>query len=429
MKILVPTYVFPNVKHIRTQIMNNILLALRNKVDTNIAWVIFQPDKFTSTNIQNTSLMDIHDFDDAVSLLRQINPDCIIITSTLDLIQYAFSIAAKYLHIPIFSIYVYSEKIIGNKDNRSVNESMELMVRSFLSNKTSTDSIEQQKFLRRGKFIVYKNKFLINTLRKTGINIFNSLMIPIKDILVNLSGKSKNYNELADYHLLPDQSWIPFLTQIGIDSKNIFVTGNPYWENLKTKNNLILKKQDNQNQIHLLIVTDSLFEHSYWSEQQRTKFITTLISELQKNSKINISFKIHPSSEDKQYYIKLSQEKFSLVKIFQSENLTSILDDFDLVISYGSSTAHTEIIASYMKMILFNLKLNMKPAPLLKEGILCGLVSICESFDELIPKIHELMNKDITISNTLIREYEKLFPGNKKSSDQIADIIIKKICK
>ena len=221
MKILIPSYIFPNVKHIRTQIMNNIFSVLNNKSNSKIVWVIFQADKFTSKKIENTSLVDIHDFNDAVSLLKNIKPDCLFITSTPDNIQYSFSVAAKYLQIPIFSIYIYSESIIGIRDNRSIYESAKLMSRKFFSNKTSTDTMNQKQFLRRGRFYMYKNRFLINTLRKSKINIFKSLIFIIKDILVNLSGKSKNYNHLADYHLLPDESWISHLIQIGIDKKNI----------------------------------------------------------------------------------------------------------------------------------------------------------------------------------------------------------------
>lgn len=427
MKILVPSYVFPTVKHIRTQIMNNVFSALNKKSNSQIVWVIFQADKFTSVNVDTTSLIDIHDFNDAVSLLNNIKPDCLFITSTPDIIQYSFSVAAKYLHIPIFSIYIYSESTIGIHDNRSIKESTKLMTRKFLSDKTSTDTIEQKQFLRRGRFVMYKNRFLIKTLRKLRINIFKSLIFIIKDILENLSGKSKNYNAVADYHLLPDESWIPHLLQIGIDKKNIFVTGNPYWENFDKKYAFLSPQTHNKNLIHLLIVTDSLFEHGYWSEQQRSKFLNNLIKILQKDTKINFSIKIHPSSEDKQYYVQLFEKSNSKIQIFQSEILTDLLDDFDLIVSYGSSTAHTEIIACNKKMVLFDLKLIQKYAPLIKEGIKCNLVTVCESFDELLPKIHECLKNKIEISNDFTLEYKKLFPDNKKASEQIADILIKKI--
>ena len=429
MKILIPSYVFPNVKHIRTQIMNNIFSVLNNKSNSKIVWVIFQADKFTSKKIENTSLVDIHDFNDAVSLLKNIKPDCLFITSTPDNIQYSFSVAAKYLQIPIFSIYIYSESIIGIRDNRSIYESAKLMSRKFFSNKTSTDTMNQKQLLRRGRFYMYKNRFLINTLRKSKINIFKSLIFIIKDILENLSGKSKNYNHLADYHLLPDESWISHLIQIGIDKKNIFITGNPYWENLYKKFNSISSKKYNKDSINLLIVTDSLLEHGYWSEKQRTKFINNLITSLQKNPKIKFSIKIHPSSENKQSYIQLFKKLNYQVQIFQTELLTELLDNFDLIISYGSSTAHTEIIANNIKMVLFDLKLNLKDAPLVKEGIMCNLVTMCESFEELLVKIHECLKNEISISSDFTMECKKLFPADKKASEQIADILIKKINK
>jgi len=80
-------------------------------------------------------------------------------------------------------------------------------------------------------------------------------------------------------------------------------------------------------------------------------------------------------------------------------------------------------------MVLFDLKLNLKDAPLVKEGIMCNLVTMCESFEELLVKIHECLKNEISISSDFTMECKKLFPADEKASEQIADILIKKINK
>lgn len=427
MKILVSTYVLPSKRNIRTTIFNNIFSSLKNKANLDVVWVLFQPDKFSSTNHRNESLLDIHDFNDAISMLNSVNPDCIMITSAPDTIQYALCIAAKHLNIPIFSIYIYSKQRTGSENNYAVHKGAKHAINNFLSNKVPGDTVNQYKFFRRGKFIMYKNKFLFNTLRKSGTNYMNSLTIPCKNTLTDVTGKSKNYNNLADYHILPDNSWIFFLTSIGIDKESIFVTGNPYWEGLDNTNNLELKKFNSQNPIRLLVVTDSLLEHNFWSEKQRISFINKLVLNLQKDSNLIFSFKIHPSSEDLQSYIKLFQDHHNPARIFQSENLSTIINDFDLALSYGSTGAHTEIIANYTKLILIDMKMNSKPHPLVEEGIACGLVTVCGSIDGILGTIHDCLDKKITISNDLVTKRNSLFSKNNKSSEQIADILMKKL--
>jgi len=60
------------------------------------------------------------------------------------------------------------------------------------------------------------------------------------------------------------------------------------------------------------------------------------------NKQISFSLKIHPASENKLFY-KSFLEKLNInAKIFQHENLWDIIDEYDVVLSYSSSTVHME---------------------------------------------------------------------------------------
>ena len=402
---------------------------MKNKTDLDVFWVVYQPDEFQSSNQHNVSLLDIHDFDGAVSLLKNISPDCILITSALDVFQHALCIAAKYLQIPIFSIYIFDKSYADSIDDSPVYRDVRRAINMFLSNKVSTDTPSQYKFLRRGRFVMYKNKFLFNTLLDTGISFINSLLFLCKKNLIDITGKSKHHNNLADYHFLPNNDWVQSLIEIGINKESIIVTGNPYWENFAEVANPINGETGPRDTINVLIVTTSLLQHNLWPEKQIKDLISSLVLNLRQDSKINFSFKIHPSSENKQYYSKLFGDYSNQIRIFQSEKLSNILNDFDLVISYGNTSAQTEIIARQVKMILIDLKINIPQAYLIKEGNSCGLVTICETTDEIVKIIHDCINKKIIISDDFIAKRNALFSKNNEPSNQIADIMIKKLCK
>lgn len=429
MKVLVSTYVFPDIWHSRTATFNNIFSSLKNKTDLDVFWVVYQPDEFQSSNPHDVSLLDIHDFDSAVSLLKNTSPDCVLITSALDVIQYALCVAAKHLKIPIFSINIFDKTYVNSIDSNSVYKDVKRAISMFLSNKVSTDTPSQYKFLRRGRFVMYKNKFLFNTLLDTGISFINSLLFLCKKNLIDITGKSKYHNDLADYHLLPNDDWIQSLIELGIRRESIIVTGNPYWENFTKVANPINEEISPRDTINVLIVTTSLLQHNLWPEKQINDLISNLVLNLRQDPKINFSFKIHPSSENKQHYSKLFGDYSNQIRIFQWEKLSNILSDFDLVISYGNTSAQTEIIARQVKMILIDLKINIPQASLVKEGNSCGLVTICETTDDIVKIIHDCIKKKIIISDDLTAKCNALFSKNNEPSNQIADIIIKKLCK
>lgn len=425
MKILIPTYVMPTNHHMRTSIMNNVLNVLRQKTDVQVIWAVFQPDKIIPEHKDAYDLADIHDFNDAVILLRKLKPHCILVTSTQDAIQTAFSVAAKFLKIPLLSIYVMNFDYFGLTGTRPPLENMVLSARNFLSDQTSTDSLEKKKFFRRGRFILYKHRFLFNTLQSLKLSFFQSLIFTSKELFQNIIGKSRNYNDLADYHLLPDLSWVEPLKQIGIDSNRLIVTGNPYWDTLFIKQIRSNSNRHGNHVVNILIVTDALLEHGCWSSKQRDTFLKKLFFELKKDNRITFSLKIHPTSEDKQYYELLLKEIGISSKIFQQERIFDIINEFDLAISYGSTTAHTELIAMGVKIILIDTNVNMPFAPLIEEGIDTGSVMQCNDINKLISTIYNFLEKEITLSTKLLIEKEKLFQSYGNASENVANVILK----
>lgn len=427
MKILVVSHVHPHRKNIITDTYNNFFSSLRNRMEYDEAWLIFQPDKFESQGDQTRTIIDIHGFDDAVSLLKNIKPDCVFIAG-LDRVQVSLNIAAKHLNIPVFTIFVYGIHYLGDTAKKSAISRLRWMLNSFFSDKVPSDTTEKKKFLRKGKFILYKLGFFYRTLRSMDESFVKALMIPCREILLIMLGKDSHYDRLPDYYFLPDDFAVSALVNDGISRESIFVTGNPFWDNFKIKRSLELEKIDSDGPIRVLVLTNSFYEHSYWSYKQRADFVTSLVSNLRKNPRLEISFKIHPSSEDREDYLDILRDYGNTIKIFQSENILDIIDDFDVAVASGVTTAQTEVIASGVRLVLVKVDPPLGYAKLVSNGISSGIVTVCESPVQIDGAISDCLKKDIEFSDDFVAERDKLFP-KEKPSIKMAEIVARILSK
>jgi len=426
MKILVPTYVMPDVKHVGIDLINSVLPYLREKTNTEIIWIVFQPDKILKQKTNGLSIYDIHDFPNAVSILHTTKPDCVVVTNTTDAIQSSLIIAAKFLKIPVATIYFHSYDFQGLTGLSTPVQNFKESLGKFFSNQTSTDKEHQKKSFRRGKFILYKYNFLKKTRKAISGNNLNALLFTLKEIFIQTLGKSKNYNELSELHLLSDNSWLKPLTNLGISKEKLIVTGNPYWDELFQKlEEIKYKHTQKKSNINILVITDALVEHGVWTPKKRDAFLGKLFDELKKETNISFSIKIHPSSEDRYYYETFFHERKTKIRIFQREDLWDIINDFDVVISYGCTTAHTELVLMGMKILLLDAEVNSLYARLVKEGLSSGIVLKCESFSNIIPSIHKLLENKIEITKNLIKERNQLFQSDGKASERVANAILK----
>ena len=420
-RILAPSYVDPSRRHIRTVIFNNIFDSLRGMVDLDVTWMIFQPDRFEPRG--GEKVVDMHDFGDAVSLLESAAPDCLLVTSTDDIVQHSLCAAARFLGITVFSVYVYPMAGDG-RNTMPAHRSTAIALRRLASDSVATDSAGQGRPLRRGRFIMRKAGFLLATLRRTGAGAGSPLAAVARKLVSDVYGKSPSYNLLADYHLLPDDSWIPLLEGSGVKRDRILVTGNPYWEDFGALGDPRPPLPEPGAPARILIVTDSLLGHNYWTRTESESFIRRLVSGLSEDSSLDLSIKIHPASEDVEYYRGLLADRPG-IRIYQPEKISSIIRGFDLAVSFGGTTAHTEVIASGTRLVLVDLGLGLPPMPLHEEGIASGLVSVCGSVDGIVAAVRGSLSMDVAISGDLDAKRRELFPPGSGASARIAGVISK----
>lgn len=424
MKILVSTAVNPSKKNLRTVYINTVLKSLRKKITTKIIWIVYQPEKVQVSDDSCVAVRDIHEFSSGVEMLKTLKPDYVLVTNSLEPIQLSISLAAKFLKIPLVCFY-YNEPVTKISTPNASHISV-MTLRNIFSDSVSTDSPEEKRFMRRGRFFFYKYWFLTKTRKSLKENYSQIIESFYKDANIYLSNKKFQLNTLPDLHLIPNEQMLQELVKMGFIKEKLIVTGNPFWDNLhqKLQNKMKLKRPNNK--IKLLIFTDALYEHGIWSNKQRTTFLQKLFLELQKNGDVSFALKIHPTSESKVFYEKFLQKLEIKAPIFQNEDIWDIISDFDLTLSYGFSTLHTEIAAAGIKMILLDIDFNFGLMSLVKEGIQSGHIKKCSNFKDLTPLIHKFAKEEIVLTDEFRRERETIFfKFDGKAGERVAEAILR----
>ncbi len=388
MKFLIPTPVFPEKKSVRINFINRILTELNKTINVEVVWFVFLPDKFSSYSFKEGKVFDIHDFCDGVDALKKIQPDCVLVGSHFDPIQYSLSLAAKKLKIPLCSFFYFDYKTETPVNHRKINQ-ISQYIRIISSKTMPSDTKKESKFLRRFKFIFYKFSFLKNTKHILKIYQLPSFIFFIKNLMNYLFWKKIPINILPDFFLLPNSSWIEPLLKLGIKENKLSVTGNPLWDDFILKS-IPIKNRSSDSKISILIVTDALPQHGIWSFKKYRSFMKLLLSNLSNESKFSISLKIHPSSENKQFYEKILLDFEKNIPIFQNQSVWEIIHDYDLIVSFGFSTIHSEIALNGTKMIF--LDFNFPYLDFVEESINFGNIQICNDIDSLNNLIFTFVN-------------------------------------
>ena len=99
-KILTALHTLPEIKTYRTIFFEKIIPVLKEKFDVQVYWLVYTPEKLSnSIKEKNDRILDIHDFQNAVEVIEKVKPDIIISAPTLNLPDFALTLAAKFYNI------------------------------------------------------------------------------------------------------------------------------------------------------------------------------------------------------------------------------------------------------------------------------------------------------------------------------------------
>ena len=166
LKILIPIHVLPTVPLIHTRIIESMLPHLKKKYNVELIWFIYLQNKIKSKP-DGYNILDIHDYSDAVELLRDVKPDLVYAHSNPSFDpQFAVILAAKFLNVPVLS-GVWADRWLQPKKIKKIFS----YLTQFLENRD------------RANFFIFKTLFVNATLNAIGFSKSESFSKAIKFIL------------------------------------------------------------------------------------------------------------------------------------------------------------------------------------------------------------------------------------------------------
>ena len=311
-----------------------------------------------------------------------------------------------------------------NFENLKVETSPISGPKKFFQDKVPGDPEDHRQFLRRGRFFLYKYRFFIKTQLAIKTNIFKIFFLSLRDFINYGLNRTVRFSTLAEHYLLWDELEINRYRYYGIPTEKISVVGNPLLDDIFHKISTVKTRTITNDKIKILIFTDSLYEHGIWSYKERESFLKNLFGKLQEDKTILFDIKIHPTTESETYYQGLFKKLRLSAKIFQSEDLYDLINNYDIIVTYGVSTTHTELSLCGKKTILISTK-HLPTFLLVDEAIKAELIRQCNNFMDLIPLIHDFHEQEINLTNEFIEQRNKYFyKFDGKSGDRAADSII-----
>jgi len=347
-RILIPIHMMPNTTNINTIFFQNLSHYMKTKSKIHLIWFVYMPEKDFTTNYQinDESVIDIHDYDNAYDVLKKEKPDLIYASPDWGFIDYAFSSAAKYCKIPVFFLTpnidtkFFKRKTIGNK----------LMgFRRFFENSVPTDTnINQKQFFRRGRFFINKYLFLIKTQFKLKSDIFLTLFGIWKHVLIGVTD-GRFGSDIIQF--LENEQMKQYMVERGFKKSNLFVSGNPIYDSFFKLN--LNNKSNQKNFTRILFAPSTAYEHGLWTIQQRDFTIKQIVKQISEKDNLKLIIKIHPSSSKLDDYSPIVNQIDNKIPVYQKGGINEYLQDIDVIItSPFSSSAETYALLAQKRIVI-----------------------------------------------------------------------------
>ena len=420
-KILTVIHTMPNVKSYRTLSFERILSYLRSKTDVHITWLVYQPErlKIEPQNNTQTSILDIHDFKNALEVVQQVNPDIIWVAPTLNLPDYALSLAGKYMNVPVVGELVTELMKQTSKFDVSIS-----YFKMFFESSVPTDVVDgNNKFMRRGKFFLFKYQFVLKTQLAIKMGFLKIIGNFISHMNSHLSVHTNLYNPkfAVDLHFVETKKLIDILVKNGFERSSLVPTGIPMYDDVFERLEKIEVKPKTDGRKKILLVTHAMFEHGFWTRTQRDSLVRGIVSEISKHkNEMSLTVKIHPSSELLIDYQELINPIDDTIPIHKDGDVTEFIKNSDVVISYSGSSSLVHAIACQKPIIVCNFY-NLESDIFQEKGV----VSECKNKSTIIPLIKEVIESNPVTKEKIDDFIEEFFYKlDGRASERIGDAIL-----
>jgi hypothetical protein len=420
-KILIPKIRPPDVDDITTFQIKAIINELDNDCEIEQYWLIFQPKTLDTINNKNFHQINYQDYDDAIDVLEKIKPDVVLVEGILGINGISFSLATKFLKIPMISLFT----TIGNFGSEKKWFRIFSTFRFLSLNKFGGDIKKEKKSFQVLRYSFSRYRFLLKTLKNMNYNIFQIISFVLFYPRVQIFSRTKHTIHKimnSDVNICPNKDWSKKLSNLGFDESKISIVGNPSFDLIFKKFNTY-SKVINDGKIKVLFCTSPMHEHGHWSKQKEFELIKNILKIVSKMNKIKISVKIHPSTSNLNEYYFFLNDHLENVSLYQKEDIVKLVQENDLIITYGDSSVSLYGVLLKKRMIYVNLSSLQSWNIYFDPNLMLECKNI-HNLPELITKILTIIPEN-KFYEKYIDKHLGTFDGN--SSKRIADNIIQLI--
>jgi len=418
--ILIPKIKPPDVSDIVTTQIENILSALKEKFTLTVVWLIFQPTPFKDYSYKDYQVIDYRTYENSIDAIDKVQPDLILNEVRLGINGISFGISSHYRKIPCITITP-----TGKSEFFSTTFSTKSNLHLIFSDKVIADvSNQKPKKFAMLKYSIHRYIFLLKSLKKSGYGIID--ILKFISFYPRFQLFSKTYPSLhkittGNLNFCFNEHWLSRLVDAGFKKSNLLLVGDPAFDTLFSESSISEFPKSTPEKTRILFCPTPMHEHGWLSKNEEHNLILKIINEIISNSNFEISLKIHPSSSSFTEYESLLKSSDQYVKLYQKENIMSLLKEFDVMLTYGSSNVILNGILSKKPIILFNYEKKNKLSRLSDSKI----IKECNEISELNHTLLSCTKKNIPddVFDNYIKSQIGVFDG--KNSKRIAKHIEK----
>ena len=297
-------------------------------------------------------------------------------------------------------------------------------MKSFFEGSVPTDVDEKnKKFMRRGRFFLFKYLFVLNTQLATKTKLSTIISNFFTHMYYHLSVYTNLYNPKfsVDLHFVETKKLVDTLIKNGFEKTSLIPTGIPMYDDIFERLEKINYDQKTDGKKRVLLLTHAMYEHGFWTRDQRDSLVSGVVSEISKHkNEMSLTVKIHPSSEQIKDYEELIHPIDKSITIHKDGDVAEYIKNSDVVIAYSGSSSLVFALAQKKPIIVCNF--YDLEADLFQEK---GVVLECKNKSMIIPSIEKIFNSNPITDEKIDRFIEEFFYKlDGRASERIGDAIL-----
>lgn len=419
----------PDVKNYNSIFFENLLSISKTKV--HITWVICQPDKLKlqPSRNPNITILDIHDYKNAVEIIQKVKPDLIFVSAGVNIPDFTFALAGKFFDISVVGP-IGTQSSLFFSIPRLASVWKDMVIQFFQSSHPTDTDKNQKRFMKAGRFYIYRCLFLLRTqiaAKRSPIQILQDFIILFRIYFRPTNSISEHPRATVTLNLAESEKDAEELVNAGFEKSSIIVTGNPTYDAAFQRLRKFKPDFKKNTKVQVLLLTTNLAGLASKWISKRDSVIKEIVTDISNyKDEISLVVKIHPTGESLLEYQSLINPIDLSIPVYQKGDVIEFLEQADVVISFSASTALVFSLIAKKPIIICNF-FDVKNDVFLERG----LALECTEISKLVPSIHQILSSNPASSEKVenfIHEFFYRADGlaTERVSNAILELIEKK---